>query len=161
MKTVFSILFLIGFSYSSFSQIQNKQLNEREYDINDPRNPNCPCHKLQKQAEDEYKQIISQTNRSKNNALSKEVSIMYVQDLDMMQKKEIERIKPTVENSNIKRVKNELQKLHNSRNYTTLKTKIQTKKLKIRNKKTFRPKRKPVSGSNLRGATKRVVCFVW
>ncbi|NUM51927.1 MAG: hypothetical protein HUU48_12520 [Flavobacteriales bacterium] len=161
MKTVFSILFLIGFSYSSFSQIQNKRLTESEYDINDPRNPNCPCHKLQKQAEDEYKQIISQTNHSNKNILLKDVPIMYAQDLDMMQKKEIERITPTVENRDIKRVKNESQKLHNSRSYTILKTKIQTKKFKQKNKKKFRPKRKPVSGSNLRGATKRVVCFVW
>lgn len=24
------------------------------YPLNDPRNPDCPCHKLQKQAEEEY-----------------------------------------------------------------------------------------------------------
>ena len=25
-----------------------------QYDINDPRNPDCPCHKYQQQAEEEY-----------------------------------------------------------------------------------------------------------
>lgn len=151
----------MGFACSSFSQIQHKPLTEIEYDINDPRNPNCPCHKLQKQAEEEYKQMMSQTNHTNKNILLKEVSVTYAQNLDMMQKKEIERITPAVENGDIIRVKKESQKIHSSRSYTTLKTKIQTKKLKVKNKKTFRPKRKPVSGSNLRGATKRVICFVW
>jgi hypothetical protein len=27
-----------------------------KYDINDPRNPDCPCHKAQKLADDEYRQ---------------------------------------------------------------------------------------------------------
>jgi hypothetical protein len=27
---------------------------QQAYELNDPRNPDCPCHKLQKQAEEEY-----------------------------------------------------------------------------------------------------------
>jgi hypothetical protein len=30
------------------------------FDINDPRNPNCPCHKYQKQADEEYKKLLLQ-----------------------------------------------------------------------------------------------------
>ena len=29
-------------------------LNAQEYDINDPRNPNCPCHKMQQLADEEF-----------------------------------------------------------------------------------------------------------
>lgn len=29
--------------------------SQTTFDINDPRNPNCPCHKYQKIAEEEYK----------------------------------------------------------------------------------------------------------
>lgn len=53
-------ILLLLFSSSAFSQnIQNQQ-----YDINDPRNPNCPCHKLQKMADDEYNK---QRNDNNNN----------------------------------------------------------------------------------------------
>lgn len=30
-----------------------------KYDINDPRNPDCPCHQYQKLAEQEYQQMIA------------------------------------------------------------------------------------------------------
>lgn len=36
------------------------------YPINDPRNPNCPCHKYQKQAEEEYKKLLGQNNAVKD-----------------------------------------------------------------------------------------------
>jgi GR25 family glycosyltransferase involved in LPS biosynthesis len=36
-----------------FSQISNIKTNE-EYPIDDPRNPNCPCHKIQQLANQEY-----------------------------------------------------------------------------------------------------------
>ena len=53
------ILFIL-FNNTAFSQnIQNQ-----EYDINDPRNPNCPCHKLQQMADDEYNKI---QNDKRNN----------------------------------------------------------------------------------------------
>jgi hypothetical protein len=32
-----------------------KDSTKQKYDLNDPRNPDCPCHKYQKLAEDEYK----------------------------------------------------------------------------------------------------------
>lgn len=36
-----------------------------KYDLNDPRNPDCPCHKAQKLADDEYRN--SQVQRQNNN----------------------------------------------------------------------------------------------
>src|SRR4051812_26152551 len=35
-----------------------------QYALNDPRNPDCPCHKYQKMADDAYKQ--QQTDQTKN-----------------------------------------------------------------------------------------------
>ncbi len=55
-------LFILFFLFSSNAFGQNIQ--NQEYDINDPRNPNCPCHKLQKLADDEYQRI--QNNKSGN-----------------------------------------------------------------------------------------------
>lgn len=45
------IIFLLFISTISFAQSQ--------YDINDPRNPDCPCHKLQKIADEEFAQLNS------------------------------------------------------------------------------------------------------
>lgn len=54
MKIVFSLLFAIMASLS-FAQDRNN-VNKGEFDINDPRNPDCPCHKMQQQAEQEFAQ---------------------------------------------------------------------------------------------------------
>jgi hypothetical protein len=44
------------FLLCSFAKAQS------EFPINDPRNPKCPCHKYQQQAEEEYKQLLAQNN---------------------------------------------------------------------------------------------------
>jgi hypothetical protein len=36
----------------------------QQYDINDPRNPDCPCHKNQQLAEREYAALIKNDDRS-------------------------------------------------------------------------------------------------
>lgn len=43
---------------------------QTSYPINDPRNPNCPCHKYQKLADDEFKKLLAQ-----NNVVNKEKGI--------------------------------------------------------------------------------------
>ena len=52
------------------SQIVFSQTNNQKYELNDPRNPDCPCHKLQKQAEDEYKQLQMENNTDNQVALN-------------------------------------------------------------------------------------------
>jgi hypothetical protein len=52
------------------STIVFSQTNNQQYDLNDPRNPDCPCHKLQKQAEDEYKQQQVENNTDNQMALN-------------------------------------------------------------------------------------------
>lgn len=62
LKTIrkeFAILVLIFVCSEIFSQ------TGEQYPLNDPRNPNCPCHKLQKQAEDEYRNLMA--NAAKGN----------------------------------------------------------------------------------------------
>lgn len=54
-------LFIFFFFFSSYAFSQN--LGNQQYDLNDPRNPDCPCHKLQKLADDEYKKTQNTDNQ--------------------------------------------------------------------------------------------------
>jgi hypothetical protein len=53
-------LLLQFYSYTVFANSDTTKLKQQHYDINDPRNPNCPCHKYQKLAEDEYAKLNKQ-----------------------------------------------------------------------------------------------------
>ncbi len=67
MKTFIYILALSCISL--FSYASREDSTKTKYDINDPRNPNCPCHQYQKMADEEYqKQIANQDvqNASEN-----------------------------------------------------------------------------------------------
>lgn len=55
MKIIASIFLFLLFSCSMFAQ----ENNGTQYDINDPRNPNCPCHKYQKAADEEYQRELN------------------------------------------------------------------------------------------------------
>jgi hypothetical protein len=48
-------LFVLFFLFQAKSQTS--------FDINDPRNPNCPCHKYQKLADEEYAKLIRAGNK--------------------------------------------------------------------------------------------------
>ncbi len=37
--------------------------SQTTFDINDPRNPHCPCHKYQKLADEEYKKLLRTGNK--------------------------------------------------------------------------------------------------
>jgi hypothetical protein len=39
----------------------------QQYDINDPRNPDCPCHKMQQLADKEFLMLGNQNNFNQNN----------------------------------------------------------------------------------------------
>lgn len=47
------LLFFL-FTQLSFAQPGNEK---QVFDLNDPRNPDCPCHKYQKMADDEFEQL--------------------------------------------------------------------------------------------------------
>ena len=56
-----SIYYLLGLFFLFFMAcsgnvygVTDTTLKKQQYNINDPRNPDCPCHKYQKMAEEEY-----------------------------------------------------------------------------------------------------------
>lgn len=55
----FTTFIVLLFSISiqlSFAGTDTTKAGDQQFPLNDPRNPNCPCHKLQKQAEEEFAQ---------------------------------------------------------------------------------------------------------
>lgn len=59
MKAFIYILFFNCLCIASYAAMGDT--TKTKYDINDPRNPNCPCHKYQKIADEEYqKQVATQ-----------------------------------------------------------------------------------------------------
>lgn len=73
MKLLFTLLFLvlaqIASSHIYIDSVSQK--NSTAYTINDPHNPNCPCHADQKKAEAEYsKYIIKQGKEKKSEAIT-------------------------------------------------------------------------------------------
>jgi hypothetical protein len=62
------VLFLFFLLCMKFLSAQS--LNKEGYDLNDPRNPKCPCHKYQKLADEEYKQWIKKQTKSNGESLA-------------------------------------------------------------------------------------------
>ncbi len=48
---------LPGLLFFLFTQISFAQPDKQVFDLNDPRNPDCPCHKYQKMADEEFEQL--------------------------------------------------------------------------------------------------------
>lgn len=62
MGTINYCLFLFAFCLASLCFGQKKVV----YDIYDPRNPSCPCHKLQRLADEEHSRKIKQSKTPDN-----------------------------------------------------------------------------------------------
>lgn len=62
--SVFPLFFLFVniFLFRANPVISQNNIFNQVYDINDPRNPDCPCHKRQKIAEEEYNQLTGKRN---------------------------------------------------------------------------------------------------
>jgi hypothetical protein len=60
----FMVVLFIFFFKSSFSRESDDTTKKAvsTYDINDPRNPDCPCHKYQKLADEEYARLTKNKN---------------------------------------------------------------------------------------------------
>lgn len=54
-KIVFFILLCCNFCFANALVLKDDSL---KFDITDPRNPKCPCHKYQKLADEEYKKFL-------------------------------------------------------------------------------------------------------
>jgi hypothetical protein len=58
MKT---ILYITGFLFASYASFATGgDTTKVKYDINDPRNPDCPCHKYQQLADEEYQRMLGE-----------------------------------------------------------------------------------------------------
>ena len=61
-KLILFLFFLLSLFCSVISFAGNNFLGEdslkKSFDLNDPRNPNCPCHKYQKLADEEYNKSL-------------------------------------------------------------------------------------------------------
>lgn len=78
-----------------------------QYDINDPRNPNCPCHKYQKLANEEYKKLLAQAGAKTNDAgISRANYIPRKRDLINLPKENIEQGVSWPENTSISNIFN-------------------------------------------------------
>jgi len=55
-RKFFSCFLIIASCLSLFTQAQ---MDGTQFPLNDPRNPNCPCHKQQQQADEEYRQLLN------------------------------------------------------------------------------------------------------
>ena len=64
MKHLFLLFFIspVFIAAKTMHVTDSTKQKNIEYDINDPRNPNCPCHKYQQQAEKEYKDYLLTEN---------------------------------------------------------------------------------------------------
>lgn len=60
---------LLGLLFFLFTQVSFAQPDKQVFDLNDPRNPDCPCHKYQKMADEEFEQL------QKKNKLNKSVEV--------------------------------------------------------------------------------------
>lgn len=108
IKKELTLLLILLIGSNSYSQ------NGEQFPLNDPRNPNCPCHKLQKQADDEYKNLLAsaskgntgnnfmlqqnvnrnpvQQRNSRNNNSNKNILEQGISEADQFQQKDIQAI---------------------------------------------------------------------
>ena len=67
----FILLLILFINCKMNAVVLNKDSLKSKYDINDPRNPNCPCHKYQKIADEEYEKWLRQQSKEQGIAISK------------------------------------------------------------------------------------------
>jgi hypothetical protein len=160
MKTFFVTIFLIFTLASLNAQIQNRTISGSEYDIKDPRNPNCPCHKLQQQAEKEYRQYQEQT-ASQFNIQTQNIG------RNTEELKPIKSLLAQIENTGSISIQPQEQFLskapNESKKITAVKEnkKIKVKKIRGRKNLKIKPFRHSIKSASLKNARKRVICFVW
>lgn len=62
-KIIFFILLCCSFCFANALVLKDDSL---KFDITDPRNPKCPCHKYQKLADEEYRKFLGKEIKTKN-----------------------------------------------------------------------------------------------
>lgn len=123
---------LLVFLFFLITQISFAQPDKQVFDLNDPRNPDCPCHKYQKMADEEFEKL------QKKNKKYKLIEIAEVEDTKELNVKE-EQIKDLESPTGLtnttypKKQKRKIikRRIHKRVNLFTLRS-IKTKKFKPR-----------------------------
>ncbi len=71
---------LLRLLFFLFTQISFAQPDKQVFDLNDPRNPDCPCHKYQKMANEEYEKL---QKKNKLKQLDEVADVGNVQNLNV------------------------------------------------------------------------------
>ena len=69
MKNFIIVISLLFLNKNSSAVSFNNDSLKNKYELNDPRNPNCPCHRYQKLADEEFAITLKQTQLQKNNVI--------------------------------------------------------------------------------------------
>jgi hypothetical protein len=87
MRKIYKILICVNLcnlwfilASAPLKAIPPRDTTKQQYALNDPRNPDCPCHKYQKLAENEYAELLNKKytlNKSKNKRHSKSFFEMF------------------------------------------------------------------------------------
>lgn len=62
MKTLLALSISLSLSLSLLGQTGDPR---KDYPLSDPRNPDCPCHELQKKADEEYERLQKKERKEK------------------------------------------------------------------------------------------------
>lgn len=85
-KIVFFILLCCSFCFANALVLKDDSL---KFDITDPRNPKCPCHKYQKLADEEYRKSLGQEIKIKDNNENSNYTNTFSGNSDLNSKKTI------------------------------------------------------------------------
>lgn len=64
IRNILCLLFLSGAQLLSAAGGGGRDTSKSKYPITDPRNPNCPCHQYQAQADREYAKLVQQSEHA-------------------------------------------------------------------------------------------------
>jgi hypothetical protein len=71
---ILMVLVFVFLGIHGKASINGGDTSRTSYPINDPRNPNCPCHLYQKIADDEYRQLLNRTDQSNSTSILAETN---------------------------------------------------------------------------------------
>lgn len=121
---------LLGLLFFLFTQISFAQTDKHVFDLNDPRNPDCPCHKYQKMADDEFEQLQKKDKLNHSGDLA-ELGDDHKIDSKEIQSKDLEIISGPIHSNYSKNKKRKTikRRRHKNINLFTLRC-VKTKKFK-------------------------------
>lgn len=152
------LIVLFAFASSSLKAV-NDTLKKKQpvYDLNDPRNPNCPCHKYQKLADEEFLKQKKQKNKKRPEGADNQ-EFVFTSNSSLVQKNIVlEEFNPKKINSNnVVQSREEIATNKRSKKrHTKMPNKSSITKLKFKIYKMYNNRRKVKFSKNYNN------CFTW